>query len=179
MKIHAGLPSIALALLTATASPALDAACVEDSSDVAVRVYRFSEGPPAYTFMVINNTNAPILIFSMGGPPVLPINEDNIPSSVGSPAGWEGNYFFEENHPAEYMQFFWEAKNPEMRIPSGASLSGFSIQLRFPVSTEERRLFDPRGRPVTQIDLRDIPFRVILTGGECHSGFTSADRSSQ
>ena len=177
MNIHATLSSLLLALLTVLNPHALAAACVEDSAEVVVRVYRFSEGPPAYAFMVINNASAPILTFSIGWgtEPSLPINADNIPTSVGSPTGWEGNYFFSDNHPSEYMQYLWEAKDSERRIPPGASLSGFSVQLSYPISTEQRRLFDPRGRPVIQADLRDVPFEVLLTGGICHTGFMSVD----
>ena len=174
MNIHATLSSLLLAMLTVLNPHAVAAACVEDSAEVVVRVYRFSEGPPAYAFMVINNADTPILILSIGGRPFLPINADNIPTSVGSPTGWEGNYFFSDDHPSEYMQYFWEAKDSERRILPGASLSGFSAQLPYPTSTEQRRLFGPRG-PVIQADLRDIPFQVRLTGGICHTGFMSVD----
>ena len=50
MNIHATLSSLLLALLTALNPHAVAAACVEDSAEVVVRVYRFSEGPPAYAF---------------------------------------------------------------------------------------------------------------------------------
>ena len=60
------LPSLVLALLTVLNPQALAAACVEDSAEVVVRVYRFSEGPPAYAFMVINNADAPILTLGIG-----------------------------------------------------------------------------------------------------------------
>ena len=175
MNIHATLSSLLLALLTALNPHAVAAACVEDSAEVVVRVYRFSEGPPAYAFMVINNADTPIRTLSIGRTPFLPITGENIPTSVGSPTGWEGNYFFSDNHPSEYMQYLWQNRDSERTIPPGASLSGFSVQLSYPISTEQRRLFDPRGRPVIQADLRDVPFEVLLTGGICHTGFMSVD----
>ena len=144
MNIHATLSSLLLALLTALNPHAVAAACVEDSAEVVVRVYRFSEGPPAYAFMVINNASAPILTFSIGWGTErsLPINAENIPTSVGSPTDWEGNYFFSDDHPSEYMQYLWQNRDSERTIPPGASLSGFSVQLPYPISTEQRRLFD-------------------------------------
>ena len=175
MNIHATLSSLLLALLATLNPHALAAACVEDSAEVVVRVYRFSEGPPAYAFMVINNAGAPIRNLGIGRSPFLLITGENIPTSVGSPTGWDGNYLFSDNHPSEYMQYFWEAKDSERRIPPGASLSGFSVQLPYPISTEQRPLIDPRGRPVIQADLRDIPFHVRLSSGICHTGFMSMD----
>ncbi len=175
MNIHATLSSLLLALLAALNPHALATACVEDSAEVVVRVYRFSEGPPAYAFMVINNADTPIRSLSIGRTPFLPITGDNIPTSVGSPTGWEGNYFFSDNHPSVYMQYLWEAKDSERRIPPGASLSGFSVQLPYPTSTEQRPFVDHEGRPVSQADLRDVPFEVLLTGGICHTGFMSVD----
>ncbi len=179
MMNHSNPASILLALLAALDPLALAAACVENSEAVEVRAYRLPEGPPAYAFMVINNADAPILSISIGGPPHIPINRDNIPTSVGAPTGWEGNYFFEDNHPVQYMQFLWEAKDPEMRILPGASLSGFSIQLPYPVGTEERPLLSPEGHPEFQTNLRDIPFRIVSMIGECHSGFLSVEHLPQ
>jgi len=175
MKTHTSLLSLLLAVLGTLNAYALAADCVEDSEEVQIRAYRFREGPPAYALMVINNSDAPILSFRIGGHPFLPINDDNIPTSVGSPTGWEGSYFFTDSHPVEYMQYLWQNRDSQRTVPSGASLSGFSIQLPYPISTEQRRLFGPRGRPVIQVDLRDAPFFVRLDDGTCHTGFTSVD----
>ena len=90
MNTLAELPSLVLALLIALNPHALVAACVENSNDAVVRVYRCNEGPPAYTFMVIDNAGAPILLFCIGGPAFLVITADNTPTSVGFPTGWEG-----------------------------------------------------------------------------------------
>ena len=176
MKIYASLTSLLLALVATLNAHALAADCAKkDSDEVQIRVYRFREGPPAYAMMIINKTDAPIRSFSIGGQPLLPINDDNIPTTVGSPTGWEGNYLFEDNHPVEYMQYLWQIRDSERTIPPGASLSGFSIQLPYPTSSEQRRFFDQRGRPIIQIDLRDTPFFVRLDDGTCRTGFTSVD----
>ena len=145
-------------------------ACIEDSSQVTVTALRFSQGPPSYAFMVANNADFPVTSLIIGWGPEhmhLPINPLNVPTSIGSPKGWNGRHVFQ--HEGTEMYYFWRPDDASMRLQPGQMLSGFSVQLPTPIEWD-KPLFDSRDREVVQADLSAVLFKVELLGSPCHTG---------
>ena len=184
-------PPAALTILAALAILAAPASGQEDTNprgchiigpDGPVRViaYKFAvEDPPSYAFRVVNNSDAPIFVVSIGSHPYL-LSIDHQPSSITAPEGWRGIPAYGYESP--YMHYFWEVTEPadgrepvadsERRheIQPGESLSGFSIQLREHIEpyTEDGTLF-------VQEDLRHVSFEALVASGACYVGRVQPD----
>ena len=162
----------ALALLGASEPPdPVEEECPKGEGDVVVKALRFSEGPPAYSFMVTNNGARPIWNLTLGtlDDTFIAAQFETIPTSVGSPGGWEGMHVFAQDprlpgaHSHSLIAYYWTAADhPEAWIKPGRSLSGFSVQL----PTVEEIPGKPRRRPAYP-ELTDVPFRARGYGGRC------------
>lgn len=170
MTRHAVPCSFALLAMLAAAAPSEPAPeCPKGGSEVVVKAVRFSEGPPSYSFMVTNNATRPIHSFSLGwgDDTFIEASFESVPTSIGSPRGWEGMHVFgqdprePEAHSPSLVSYLWHPEDPESRIQPGQSLSGFSVQLPAP------RTNHPPGRPPPYPDLTDVPFTADLVGARC------------
>ena len=159
----------AAALATAGSSePTID--CPQDSSKVVVKAVRFSDSPPAYSFRVTNNGTRSVGIVVLGEDAErrLRIAPETVPTSIGSPTGWEGIHVFGQDprrqkvHSPTLITYLWTAKKPEARIQPGQSLSGFSVQL--PPGSENTKSADGSG---AGFDISNLPFLVHPYGARC------------
>ncbi len=160
---------VAGALATAgNSEPTTD--CPEDSSEVVVKAVRFTDGPPSYSFRVTNNgtRSLGIVVLGEGAERRLPIAPETVPTSIGSPAGWEGIHVFGQDprrpkvHSPTLITYLWTAKKPEARVQPGQSLSGFSVQL--PPESENTKSADGSG---AGFDIASLPFSVHPYGARC------------
>ena len=139
--------------------------------NIVVKALRFSEGPPAYSFMVTNNGARPIGILTLGtlDDTFIAAQFETVPTSVGSPDGWEGMHVFAQDprlpdaHSHSLIAYLWTTEEPNARIQPGQSLSGFSVQ--FPVPKKDPSGKE-RGRPARP-DMANIPFLVDPYGVRC------------
>ena len=155
-----------LAMLAATepSNPATERP--KGSTEVVVKAVRFSEGPPSYSFMVMNHGTRPINMVSlgMGEDTFIEAEFEAVPTSTGSPSGWNGRHIFVQDprrpraHSPSLIKYLWTAELPNAYIQPGQSLSGFSLQ--FPAPRNEQRPAHP--------DLTDVPFEVSAYGGRSH-----------
>ena len=175
--------SLSVLLALFAAQPAFsEIQCVEDSAAVVVTVHRFSQGPPAYSFVVENNAKFPIKSLRVGwgqdSGPVVRANVSNVPASIGSPKGWLGAHVLKQadEKTGRFMYYSWtlDYSDGRARILPGESLAGFSIQL--PTRSESAAPVDYEGRRVVQNDLTKVPFRVYSAYRTCHTGMVRVDR---
>lgn len=145
--------------------------CPQGGSDVVVSALRFSEGPPSYSFMVTNNGTRPIGILKLGRGEgtFIEAQFETVPTSVGSPRGWEGMHVFgqdprlPEAHSHSLVSYLWNTEDPEARIQPGHSLTGFSVQFPAP-----KRNSPGETRTLSALpDLTNVPFRVWPYGARC------------
>ena len=163
----------ALAVLGAAAplDPPEKEECPQGGSEVVVRALRFSEGPPSYSFMVTNNGTRPIGILKLGRgeDTFIDAQFETVPTSVGSPSGWEGMHVFgqdprlPEAHSHSLVAYLWNTEDPEARIQPGDSLAGFSVQFPAPKRNPSGETRELSALP----DLTDAPFRVWPYGARC------------
>lgn len=133
-------------------------------ADVAVKAVRFSDGPPAYSFLVQNTGTKPIksVCVGSGEGAFIEASLEAVPTSIGSPKGWKGMVVFaHDTQPVETplrsgIAYLWIADDANGWIPPGQSLSGFSLQ--FAVSRKDDQPVVER-RP-TPPDLSRAPFVV-------------------
>ena len=167
---------VAMALLIATTPLAASGQAIQESSgcadngtEVLVVGQKFSEGPPSYTFRVVNDTQSRVIGVSLGigarlhGTP-------HIPTSMGAPMGWKPSHMF--GHESPYLHYSWTVETPDAQIQGGQSLSGFTVQLAVWEPDQPRFFLD---EPVVQKDLRSIPFYVLLANGACYTGAVRPD----
>ena len=167
-----GCVFVALAVLGASEPPdPVEEECPKGEGDVVVKALRFSEGPPAYSFMVTNNGARPIGILTLGtlDDTFIEAQFETLPTSVGSPDGWEGMHVFAQDprlpdaHSHSLIAYLWTTEDTKARIQPGQSLSGFSVQFPMPkmdLPGEGRR------HPVHP-DLTNVPFLVDPYGARC------------
>ena len=166
--------------------------CPQETSDVAVKVARFSGYPPAYVFMVTNNGTNPISTLDVGSTfgstqgdfgwdKLIEVSEESVPMSMGSPGGWNGQPVpgqdprLPQAHSFSLTSYLWVSDDPESWIQPGQSLSGFSVQL--PGSGNE---MDDGGRHPNYPDLTDVPFVIRAEGPLCHVvGMVEPDLASK
>lgn len=146
--------------------------CPKGGGEVVVKALRFSEGPPAYSFMVTNNGARPIWNLSLGTleDTFIEAQFETVPTNVGSPGKWEGTHVFAQDprmpeaHSHSLIAYYWTAaEHPDAWIRPGKSLAGFSVQFpmpkRHPPGDERRRPAHP--------DLTNTPFLVDPYGARC------------
>lgn len=183
MSRHPTLCLFALmAVLGATAPSEPLAECPKSGSEVVVKALRFSEGPPAYSFMVTNNGARPLVALKLGRgeDTFAEVAFESIPASMGSPTGWQGTHVLgqdprhPEAHSTSLISYLWTAEDSAAWIRQGQSLSGFSVQ--FPPPKES-----PDGRPrPAHPDLAATPFTARPYGARCPTvGMVRFDQSMQ
>ena len=133
---------------------------------VKVTVEQIAISPPTYIYTLAIFHQSPIRNFSIGisNKPEMLIFGDNIPQSVGSPKGWEGQYNF--GHESAYMKIYWRAKHELYRIAQNDSLRGFMVLMPQP---KERKtpLYGPGGKVFVPLDMKSAPYKVRFKDGTC------------
>ena len=149
--------------------------CPQDASGVVIRAIRFSEDPPAYTFMVTNNTSRPLTSLSIGmgvglfgQDQFIEASEQNQPTSVGAPSDWEGWHVLAKDprlpnsESRTLIKYRWFSNDdPKSWIQPGQSLSGFSVQFPGLKTPSED------GKQPAPFDLSNVPFRASLFSARC------------
>jgi hypothetical protein len=127
---------------------------------VKVTVEQIAISPPTYIYTLANFHQSPIRNFSIGisNKPEMIIFGDNIPQSVGSPKGWEGQYIF--GHESAYMKIYWEAKHELYTIAQNDSLRGFMVLMPQPSD-------GPSGKLQVPLDMKSAPYKVRFNDGTC------------
>jgi hypothetical protein len=145
------------------------AACEGNGTEIIIVAQKFAEGPPAYTFRIVNGTESPVLSVVLGRGARLHISP-HTPTSMGAPIGWQASHTI--GHESPYLYYRWIAETSEGQLQSGQSLSGFSVQLDAWEPEQPRFFLD---EPVVQEDLRSISFFVRLENGACYTGSVRPD----
>ncbi len=133
---------------------------------VKVTVKQIAISPPTYTYTIANFYESPIMNFSVGigNQPEMLIFPDNIPQSVGSPNGWEGQYIF--GYESQYMKVHWEVKHEQYVIAKNDSLSGFMVLMPEPIEMKTP-LYAPDGKLAIPLDMKSAPYKVRFKDGIC------------
>jgi len=166
------IPAAVLVLLFSSSLAASESDCEGPDGPVKVTVEQIAASTPVYHYVIANSYESGIrsLTLGIGGQweqREMRVIPDNIPVSVGSPQGWEGQYIFPEE--TGYMHIFWLAKHDLYAIAPNASLGGFALVMPKPM---ERKvpLYGPDGRLSEPTDMKKVSFRVQFNDGRCAWG---------
>jgi len=166
------IPAAVLVLLFSSSLAASESDCEGPDGPVKVTVEQIAGSTLVYHYVIANSYKSQIRSFTLGisgrwEQREMRVMPDNIPVSVGSPQGWEGQYIFPEE--TGYMHIFWLAKHDLYAIAPNASLGGFALVMPKPM---ERKvpLYGPDGRLSVPADMKKISFRVQFNDGRCAWG---------
>lgn len=161
-----------LGLLFSSSIFASESECEGPTGPVRVTVEQIAQTPPVYHYVIANSYKSQIRNFTLGiggqrEQREMEVIPDNIPVSIGSPQGWEGQYIFPEE--TGHMHIFWLAKHDLYAIAPNASLGGFALVMPKPM---ERKvpLYGPDGKLSVPTDMKKVSFRVRFNDGKCAWG---------
>ncbi len=88
--------------------------------------------------------------------------DPNIPQTIESPPGWQGNLVFDDN---EYMHIYWKPQERQAAIAPNAHLHGFRLVLRWPENVEQVY------GAAALFNVLAAPFQVFFEHGQCIWGY--------
>lgn len=103
--------------------------CKGPAEKIRVTVEQVQFGPPKYAFVVSNNSNRAVRVFSIGrgDKNEMQSHRGNTPTEVTAPEGWRGQAI--TGHESSYMHVWWEPRGADGRIAPGKALDGFSVTM--------------------------------------------------